>query len=100
VHRALLQSLPQRTFCEWKGYAAYWTLRVGDRVSPEAAWSYPEPEPEFAAIRDHLAFHAGRVDACRVGDWDVVPQPGGYYGGWITPNLVGPFKGEPGTEDW
>lgn len=100
VRRELLQHEDARTFCEWKGTARYWSLRVGERVAARAAWSYPDPEPGFESIRDHLAFHAGRVDNCTVGAWTVTPQPGEYYGGWITPNLVGPFKGGPGTERW
>ncbi len=88
------------TFCEWKGLARYAALRVGDRVAADAAWTYPAPDPPYEALRDHLAFHAGRVDACFVGDQRVTPQPGEYYGGWITPELAGPFKGEPGSEGW
>jgi uncharacterized protein (DUF427 family) len=80
------------SFCEWKGSARYWTLAVGERVAESCAWSYPEPLPEYAALKDHLAFYAGRVDACHVDDALVVPQPGGFYGGWITPDVVGPFK--------
>jgi hypothetical protein len=67
---------------------------------PDAAWSYPEPSPAFAAIRGHLAFYADRVDECRVDDEVVKPQPGQFYGGWITSDIVGPFKGEPGTMGW
>ena len=100
VRTEYLEASPRTTFCEWKGVTRYWTVRVGARVSAEAAWSYPEPDADFAPLRDHLAFHAGRVDACFVGDARVTPQPGEYYGGWITPGLLGPFKGEPGTEGW
>lgn len=96
----VLEPAPGQSFCEWKGRAAYWSVRVGDRVSPDAAWSYPAPTPAFAALRDHVAFYAGRVDACYVGDARVIPQPGHFYGGWITPDVVGPFKGEPGTGHW
>ncbi len=88
------------TLCEWKGTARYWSLELGDRQVPNVAWSYPDPFEEFDALRDHLAFFAQRVDACFVGDAHVTPQPGGFYGGWITPELVGPFKGEPGSEGW
>lgn len=96
----LLTPSAHTSFCEWKGSARYWALRVGERVVPEAAWSYPRPEPEFAEIRDHLAFYPGRVDACFVGEHRVTPQPGSFYGGWVTPDVVGPFKGEPGSEGW
>jgi uncharacterized protein (DUF427 family) len=88
------------SFCEWKGVAAYWSLRVGDRLGKDCAWSYPSPDPGYEAIEDWLAFFPQRMDACWVGDDLVRPQPGRYYGGWITPDLVGPFKGAPGTEAW
>ena len=67
---------------------------------PRAAWSYPAPLPGFEAIRDHLAFYAGRVDACWVGESRIEAQASDFYGGWITPSVVGPFKGAPGTERW
>lgn len=86
--------------CEWKGEARYWTIRVGKQTAERAAWSYPDPTPAFAAIRDHLAVYAGPMDACFVGADRVTPQPGGFYGGWITPNLKGPFKGGPGSVGW
>jgi uncharacterized protein (DUF427 family) len=88
------------TLCEWKGVAAYFTLRVDGRESRDAAWSYPEPLAPFEALRDHVAFYPGRIDACFVGEERVRPQPGQFYGGWVTSNLVGPFKGEPGSESW
>jgi uncharacterized protein (DUF427 family) len=86
--------------CEWKGRASYWTLRQGTSIATNAAWSYPAPTPGFMPIRDHLAVYAGKVDACFVGDEQVTPQPGGFYGGWVTRNLIGPFKGGPGTMGW
>ena len=88
------------SFCEWKGRAAYWTVRGGGKIAPDAGWSYPDPSPEFEAMRDHVAVYAGAMDGCFVGDERVTPQPGGFYGGWVTANLEGPFKGEPGTEFW
>ena len=100
VRVELLERSDETSLCEWKGTAVYWTIRAGGHVAPNAAWSYPDPEPEFALIRDHLAFFAGRVDACSVGGARVVPQPGDYYGGWITPEITGPFKGTPGSERW
>jgi uncharacterized protein (DUF427 family) len=100
VRRDLLEPTERTTFCEWKGEAHYWTVRVGERVVVDAAWSYPEPDKGFEAIRDFVAFFPGRVGACFVGEERVRAQPGGYYGGWITRDLVGPFKGEPGTERW
>ena len=88
------------SFCEWKGDARYWNVRVGDRLAARAAWSYPEPAPPYAALRDHLAVYAGAMDECFVGEEAVTPQPGGFYGGWITRNLKGPFKGVPGSMGW
>jgi len=93
--------LSRRTsFCEWKGLASYLTLVGGDRTEPDAGWTYPDPTPAYAAIRDHVAVYAGRMDVCMVGDERVVPQPGGFYGGWITSEFEGPFKGGPGTQFW
>ena len=90
----------RRTWCEWKGEAQYWNLR-GDHVeSANAAWSYSRPTQPFAAIRDCLAFYPTRVDACYVGDERVTAQEGDFYGGWITSNIRGPFKGGLGTFGW
>jgi len=96
----VLAPAPGRSFCEWKGEAEYWTIRAGGKVAERAAWSYPAPTPPFAAIRDHLAVYAGKMEQCFVGDEAVTPQPGGFYGGWITSDLQGPFKGGPGSMGW
>ncbi len=90
----------RRTYCEFKGVAAYWTVVAGGRVEVDAAWSYPNPAPAYAALRDHVAFYPGRMDACFVDGERVRPQPGDFYGGWITDAVVGPFKGGPGTRGW
>ncbi len=90
----------RRSFCEWKGTAEYWTLREGGRQATDCAWSYPQPTPGFALIRDHLAVYPAAMDVCTVDGERVTPQPGGFYGGWVTSNLVGPFKGAPGTMHW
>ena len=95
-----LNPMTHTTLCEWKGVASYWTLSVRGRESQAAAWCYPSPFDGYEAIAGWFAFHAGRADACYVGSERVTPQPGGFYGGWITSNIVGPFKGEPGTERW
>ena len=88
------------SFCEWKGKAAYFDiLKDGEHYS-QVAWAYPQPTPAFAELKDHVAFYAQFMDACYVGDEKVTAQPGGFYGGWITSNIVGPFKGEPGTMGW
>jgi uncharacterized protein (DUF427 family) len=88
------------SMCEWKGRAAYYSLVVGDKRAEQAAWTYPDPTPPFAAIKDAVAFYAGMMDACYVDDERVTPQPGGFYGGWITSDIVGPFKGVPGSWGW
>ena len=95
-----LEPAAGQTFCEWKGNASYWSIRVGDRTAERVAWSYSDPEAAYAVIRDHLAVYAGPMEACFVGDERVVPQPGGFYGGWITADLKGPFKGVPGSLGW
>lgn len=88
------------SFCEWKGAARYWTLAHNGRVAERAGWSYPRPTPGFLPIRDHVAVYAGPMDGCFVDGERVRPQPGGFYGGWVTDELIGPFKGGPGTLGW
>ncbi|MBZ0301854.1 MAG: DUF427 domain-containing protein [Anaerolineae bacterium] len=100
IQMRLLTPTRKHTSCEFKGSARYWTLTVGARRSEDAAWSYPQPEPGYAILRDHLAFYASRVDACYVDGERVIPQPGDFYGGWITTGITGPFKGGPGTRGW
>lgn len=95
-----LRPSSERSFCEWKGTAAYFDVAVGDEVRRAAAWTYPRPIEAFVAIRDHVAFYAASMDECTVDGEVVRPQPGGFYGGWITRDVVGPFKGEAGTEGW
>ena len=90
----------RRSFCEWKGQARYWSVVVGDRVAQNAAWSYPDPSAGFVAMKDYVAFYPAMMDVCYVDGEKVLPQPGAFYGGWITSDVVGPFKGEPGTEFW
>ncbi|GJE45571.1 DUF427 domain-containing protein [Methylobacterium soli] len=86
--------------CEWKGRAVLFDLRAGGRTAAGAAWAYPNPTPAFTAIAGYLAFYAGPMEACLVGDIRAEPQPGGFYGGWITPACLGPFKGGPGSMGW
>lgn len=88
------------SFCEWKGTARYFDVNVAGKLVSRAAWAYPDPTPDFVAIKDHLAFYAQMMDACFVGDEQARPQPGSFYGGWITNDIIGPFKGEPGTAGW
>lgn len=89
-----------RSFCEWKGFARYFDVRVRDRVSRKAAWCYDDPTRTFMQIRHHLAFYADKMDSCHIGDLTVDAQAGNFYGGWITANLRGVPKGAPGTEHW
>lgn len=86
--------------CEWKGSATYFDLVVDDLVSPRAAWTYERPLPGYETLAGRIAFYAGRVDEATVDGEIVRPQPGGFYGGWVTDDVAGPFKGEPGTEGW
>lgn len=90
----------KNTFCEWKGVAFYYTVLVGDKRAENAAWFYPEPTPGYESIKDYVAFYPQKMDACYVGGKLVKPQSGSLYGGWITSEIMGPFKGEPGTENW
>lgn len=90
----------RRTVCEFKGAASYWTIRMNKHAIENAAWSYPNPNPGYEAIRNHLAFYASKMDACYVDDEQVRPQEGDFYGGWITSDIIGPFKGAPETWGW
>ena len=89
-----------RSLCEWKGTARYLDLEVGDRREAAAAWFYPDPVPAYGELRDHVCFYPSRVDACWLGEERVQAQPGDFYGGWITADIEGPFKGSPGTIGW
>ena len=93
----LLVPVSDATYCEWKGAANYWAL--ARNPSKPVGWCYERPRSRFEVIKGYLAFYPGRVDCCLDGE-SVKPQPGGFYGGWITSEVVGPFKGEPGTGHW
>ena len=95
-----LRAAAGESWCEWKGRAAYLDVVGGERVAERAAWTYPRPEAPYAQLKDHVAVYPGRMDRCTVDGEEVVPQPGDFYGGWITSRVVGPFKGEPGTRFW
>jgi uncharacterized protein (DUF427 family) len=99
VARRLLQPASGGSFCEWKGPAQYWSLVDGERRLPGVAWSYPQPLAGAEALAACVAFYPAALD-CTVDGAAVTAQPGGFYGGWITPELVGPFKGDPGSEGW
>jgi len=100
IRMDLVRPNDRTTACEWKGGAAYHDVVIGDRERPRVAWSYPDPSPGFEAITGYLAFYAGRVDEAWVGDERATPQDGGFYGGWITSRVTGPFKGGPDTMGW
>lgn len=100
VDFALLAETPRTSGCEWKGRAVYLDLVAGKRYAADAAWRYPYPTKAFAALKDFVAFYPGRTDGCWIGDERAEPQPGGFYAGWITSAVVGPFKGAPGTWGW
>lgn len=97
---ALLQPATGTSFCEWKGKARYFDVIVGETTARRAAWAYETPTARFAPLAGYLAFYAGLVDEAWVGDMKVIPQPGDFYGGWVTPNLDGQIKGAPGTRHW
>jgi uncharacterized protein (DUF427 family) len=96
----LLVPSQRHTYCEWKGVADYADIVVGEAQATDAAWSYPSPDREFAAIGDHWAFYAQKCDECWIDDERVTSNEGGFYGGWVTANVTGPFKGAPGTRHW
>jgi uncharacterized protein (DUF427 family) len=100
VRMEYLTRTRQETFCEWKGSAAYYTIAVGDRVEPNAAWFYSRPSASFAPITGYVAVYPGKMEACYLDGERVQAQPGDFYGGWITSEIVGPFKGGPGSRGW
>jgi uncharacterized protein (DUF427 family) len=91
---------PRRTVCEWKGVAEYADVVIAEHVVREAAWTYPQPIAAFAPLARHWAFYAQKLDQCFVDDEQVTSNEGNFYGGWVTANVIGPFKGAPGTSHW
>ncbi|HEU5481361.1 MAG TPA: DUF427 domain-containing protein [Candidatus Tumulicola sp.] len=100
VRADALQREAGSSWCEWKGQAHYYTVRAGDRLERRAAWSYAKPNPAYRELAGMVAFYPALMDACFVDDELVRAQPGGFYGGWITNDVVGPFKGAPGSHGW
>jgi uncharacterized protein (DUF427 family) len=100
VQQQYLTATQRSSFCEWKGLAQYFTVTVGDRQAADALWCYPQPTPSFEAIQNYIAVYPSRMDTCYVDDEQVQSQAGDFYGGWITANIVGPFKGGAGTWGW
>jgi len=99
VRMAHLVASARASFCEWKGQARWFSLRLGGRLLRDVAWSYPEPAAPFGPLAGHLAFYLDPLEGW-VGEERARPQPGRFYGGWVTARIAGPFKGEPGTEGW
>lgn len=100
VRMEFLSSNTSASFCEWKGRAGYYSLKVGEKNVENAAWFYANPTKQFAEIKDYIAFYPSKIDACYVHDELVNVQEGDFYGGWATKDIVGPFKGGAGTSDW
>jgi len=100
VRTDLLRPTSRRTACEFKGEAGYFSIDAGGLERGEAAWAYARPLPGYEAIAGYISFYPGRVDEAWVDDHRVMPQAGDFYGGWITPDVTGPFKGGPGTRGW
>lgn len=100
IRTEYLQPSEKTSYCEFKGVAHYYHVTVGGQMRRNAAWYYPDPTPGYRLLRDHVAFYPGLMDACYVDGVRVEPQPGGFYGGWITPEIIGPFKGGPGSQGW
>jgi len=96
----LLRPATRRSLCEWKGAARYYDIEAGGTRCTDAAWAYPDPHPSYAELRDHVAFYPQRADACFLGEERIEPNQGDFYGGWITSDLEGPFKGGPGSRSW
>jgi uncharacterized protein (DUF427 family) len=100
VRLDLLAPTRRSTACEFKGAASYYRIEAGSRPRDDAAWTYRSPLPGYEAITDYVSFYPGRVDEAWVDDERVQPQAGDFYGGWITSDVTGPFKGGPGTRGW
>jgi uncharacterized protein (DUF427 family) len=96
----VLQPSGRQSFCEWKGDATYFDLVVGEVRLRDVGWNYPDPSPDFHLLRGYVAFYAAALDGCFVDGERVTPQPGDFYGGWITSHVAGPFKGAPGSRFW
>ena len=97
---ATLRPAQGSSICEWKGVARYFDVLSGATTAPRAAWAYDHPTARFAGLAGHVAFYAAQMDEAWVGEARVIPQPGNFYGGWVTPNLDGRIKGAPGTRHW
>jgi len=100
IRKGVLMPVSGSSFCEWKGEATYYDVEVNKKRAARAAWSYLAPTNGFSGLQGYVAFYAHLMDACFVDGEQAQPQPGNVYGGWITQNIVGPFKGIPGSWGW
>ncbi len=100
VNMDALRRTAGASVCEWKGTAAYFDVVGGGKTAAKSAWSYPDPFEDFGRVAEHVAFYCAAMDACWVGGHRATPQPGGFYGGWVTSHVTGPFKGIPGSTGW
>ena len=100
IRMEYLTKTARKTVCEFKGQASYWTVKVGDQEATDSGWCYENPANGYDAIGGYIAFYPSRMEACFVNDEKVMAQEGDFYGGWITSDIVGPFKGGAGTWGW
>lgn len=100
IQMQYLNPTARSSFCEWKGNAKYYSIKIGEKEIANCAWYYPDPTPSFEPIKNYIAFYPSLMDECYVDGELVTSQAGDFYGGWITKDIVGPFKGEPGTWGW
>ncbi len=100
IQMAYLTKTSRKTICEFKGQASYWTVNINGKEASNACWGYEKPARGYEAITGYIAFYPSRMDACFVDDEQVIAQEGDFYGGWITSDIVGPFKGGVGTWGW
>lgn len=100
VRMEYLVPTTRASYCEWKGTASYYTISANGKSAADAAWYYRQPTEAYAALANYVAVYPAQMDACLVDGERVQPQPSDFYGGWITNDIVGPFKGAPGTFGW
>jgi len=100
INMSYLRLAQRGSWCEWKGQASYYDVVVNEKIATRAAWGYAQPATVFSSIKDYVAFYAWAMDACLVDGEKARPQPGNFYGGWITDDVVGPFKGLQGSSGW
>lgn len=100
IDTSVLKRSEHHTFCEWKGAAHYYDVQVGETLAAQAAWAYDSPRDVYRQLREHVAFYPQPMDECTLDGEVVKPQPGDFYGGWVTSKVVGPFKGETGSWGW